>query len=56
MGHRLEIYTDKETAMALIEISQSFNLDAKIIGRVEGNNHPQLIISTELGEFVYDKV
>ncbi|GAB4448390.1 MAG: AIR synthase-related protein [Bacteroidia bacterium] len=56
MGHRLEIYTDKETAMALIELAQSFNIDAKIVGRVEKNNQPQLIISSEFGEFVFDKV
>jgi phosphoribosylformylglycinamidine cyclo-ligase len=35
MGHRLEIYTDKESAEGMIEIARTFNIDAKIIGRVE---------------------
>jgi len=35
MGHRLEIYTNRETAEDLISIAKSFNIDAKIIGRVE---------------------
>lgn len=35
MGHRLEFYTDKDTAASIIEISKSFNIDAQIIGRVE---------------------
>ena len=35
MGHRLEIYTDENSAQSIINISKSFNLDAKIIGRVE---------------------
>lgn len=35
MGHRLEIYTDADTAKELIKISNSFNIDAQIIGKVE---------------------
>ena len=35
MGTRLELYTDQDTAQQLIAISQSFNIDAQIIGRVE---------------------
>lgn len=38
MGHRLEIYTNEETAKSLIEISESFNIDAQIIGRVESSS------------------
>src|SRR5690625_6047716 len=38
MGHRLEIYTDEESAQRMIEISESFNIDAQIIGRVESSN------------------
>ncbi len=34
-GHRMEIYTDSETAKEIIEISESFNIDAQIVGRVE---------------------
>jgi phosphoribosylformylglycinamidine cyclo-ligase len=35
MGHRFEIYTQPEIAEEIISISKSFNIDAKIIGRVE---------------------
>ncbi|GAK97367.1 phosphoribosylformylglycinamidine cyclo-ligase [Nonlabens tegetincola] len=35
MGHRMELYVDKDIAQQIIEISQSFNVDAQIIGRVE---------------------
>ncbi len=35
MGHRLEIYTDVETALQIIEISESFGIAAQIIGRCE---------------------
>merc|ERR1719161_2545535 len=39
MGHRMEIYTDKRTAAAIIDIAKSFKIRAKIIGRVE-NSEP----------------
>jgi phosphoribosylformylglycinamidine cyclo-ligase len=35
MGHRMEIYTDEVTAQELISISKSFDVEAKVIGRVE---------------------
>jgi phosphoribosylformylglycinamidine cyclo-ligase len=35
MGHRLEIYTDAAHANGMIEIAKKFNIEAKIIGRVE---------------------
>lgn len=38
MGQRLEVYLPKEHAKELINIASSFNIDAKIIGRVEKNN------------------
>ena len=53
MGHRMEIYTDKSTANLIIEISQSFNVDAKIIGRCESFDDKKLTIKSEFGEFVY---
>jgi phosphoribosylformylglycinamidine cyclo-ligase len=33
MGHRLEIYCDKEIAQTLIDIAASYNVEAQIIGR-----------------------
>lgn len=47
MGHRMEIYTNEETAQSLIEISESFNIDAQVIGRVEnlpGKNEVHLTV------------
>ena len=35
MGHRLEMYVPETIAQQLIQVAASFNLDAKIIGRVE---------------------
>ena len=54
MGHRMEIYTDDETAKGIIEISKSFNVEAQIIGHVEANQGPQVTVSTENGTFVYN--
>ncbi|WP_291723721.1 AIR synthase related protein [Bernardetia sp.] len=55
MGHRLEIYLPKEHAQTVIDISKSFGIDAKIIGRVEKNadEGKKLTISSAHGEFVY---
>jgi phosphoribosylformylglycinamidine cyclo-ligase len=53
MGQRLEVYTDAETAQKLIEISNSFNIEAKVIGRVEGFSGKQLTLSTAHGEWVF---
>jgi len=53
MGHRLEIYTDENSAQSIINISKSFNLDAKIIGRVEDSKENKLSISTDKGLFEY---
>ena len=53
MGHRMEIYTDPQTAQDIIAISKTFNVDAQIVGRVEENPKPKLTITSEFGEFVY---
>ena len=44
MGHRMEIYCDKEYADEIIEISKKYNVDAKVIGRVESSDKKELII------------
>ncbi len=54
MGHRLEIITDEKTASKIIEISNSFNVDAQIIGRIE-NGKNNLLIQSSHGEFIYTK-
>jgi len=53
MGHRFEIYTDKETADEIINISKSFNIDAQIVGRVEAFEGKKLTIKTDKGTFFY---
>ena len=53
MGHRMELYVPKEIADNIIEISNSFNVQAKIIGRVEANSTKKLTIKSQYGEFIY---
>jgi len=53
MGHRMEFYTDQVTAQAIIEIAASFNVDAKIVGRVEAAEKKSLSIISEHGTFKY---
>lgn len=52
MGHRLEVYLDKEYAQQVIEISKNFNIDAQIIGHIEEGPR-SLTIKSEFGEFNY---
>lgn len=53
MGHRMELYVPEEIAQDIIEISESFNVDAQIIGRVEESNTKKLTITSEFGTFEY---
>lgn len=53
MGHRMEIYVKTELAQSLIDISRSFNIDARIVGRVEPYKGKKLTIHTEAGIFEY---
>ncbi len=52
-GHRMELYVTSEVAEDLIAISKSFNVDAKIIGRVETSETKKLTIKSEYGTFEY---
>ena len=52
-GHRMELYVSQDIANEIIEISQSFNVDAQIIGRVEASETKKLTISSEFGVFEY---
>ena len=52
-GHRFEVYLPKEYAQQVIEISKSFGIDARIIGRVEPSDHTHLTIHSEYGTFEY---
>ena len=53
MGHRMEVYTDAETAKEVIAISKSFGIDAKIIGRCLASDGKSLTMKSEFGEFNY---
>ena len=54
MGHRMEVYVSQEIADSIIEISKSFNVDARIVGRVEESNRKRLTIKSPYGEFEYE--
>lgn len=53
MGHRMEIYLKPEHAGQVIEISKSFGIDARIIGRVEAADANRLTIISDKGTFEY---
>jgi phosphoribosylformylglycinamidine cyclo-ligase len=53
MGHRMEMYLHENAAREIIEISQSFGIAAKIIGRCEAYTGKKLTISSESGIFDY---
>ena len=55
-GHRLEVYVPSVgVANRLIECGKKFNIDSKIIGRVEEKSgKSQVTVMSEYGEFVYD--
>ena len=53
MGHRMEIYLSPEDAQDVINISKSFNIDAKIVGRVEKAEQNKLTLVTPYGTFEY---
>ncbi len=53
MGHRLELYVPESIAASLIAISAQFNINAKIIGRVEAAPARQLSIIGQHGSFTY---
>lgn len=53
MGQRLEIYTDKDTAAGIVEISKSFGIDAQISGYVERVENKEVVIESAHGSFLY---
>ena len=52
MGHRMEIYVRPELAEKVIALSQSFHIDAQIVGRIE-EGEKSLTIQSEFGTFHY---
>jgi len=53
MGHRMELYVDPARAQAIIDTSSQFNVDAKVIGRVESAEVKQVTVESEVGKFIY---
>ncbi len=54
MGHRLEMYVDEEIAEGLIALSQSLNIDAKIIGHVSSSESRELELKYKNEQFIYE--
>ncbi|MGN0228763.1 MAG: AIR synthase related protein [Muribaculaceae bacterium] len=54
MGHRMEIYLRPEKAQSVIDIAKSFNIDARIVGRVCDAPANHLTIISEKGTFEYE--
>ncbi len=52
-GHRMELYVNPEIAEELIAISESFNVAAKVVGRVESSTVKKLTIRGDHGTFEY---
>lgn len=53
MGHRMELYLDEARAQELIDISNSYGIEAKIIGRVEAAESKKLSIQHAGESFVW---
>lgn len=53
MGHRLEFYVPEHLASKIIAISASFDVPAKIIGRVASSTEKKLTLTSENGTFFY---
>ncbi len=53
MGHRMELYAPVGIAKQIVSISETFNVEAKIIGRVEKSKTKKLTIESEHGNFEY---
>jgi phosphoribosylformylglycinamidine cyclo-ligase len=52
-GHRMELYVPEHLAQDIITISESFGVEAQIVGRVEASDSKKLTIKSEFGEFQY---
>lgn len=54
MGHRMELYVAPEEASRIIEISEDFGVEARIIGRVEEAESNKLTIHSPHGILSYE--
>lgn len=53
MGHRMEVYLDERYAEEIIDIAESYGVDAQIIGRVEPHEGKKVTIKSPYGVFEY---
>jgi phosphoribosylformylglycinamidine cyclo-ligase len=53
MGNRMEVYTNEKTAARIIEIAQSFGIEAQIVGYVEDAPQNEVIVKSPYGDFSY---
>jgi phosphoribosylformylglycinamidine cyclo-ligase len=53
MGHRMEIYLPESQAQKVIDIAESFDIEAQIVGRVEASTEKKLTIQSPEGIFQY---
>ena len=53
MGHRMELYVPEHIAKEIITISQSFNIEARIVGRCEAFAGKKLTIKVDSESFEY---
>ncbi len=53
MGHRFEIYLPREHALKIIEISEEFGIEARIVGYCENYSGKKLTLRTAYGDFFY---
>lgn len=53
MGHRMELYVPENIAEDIIRISQTYNIDARIVGRVTDSPAKKVTVKSAQGEFEY---
>jgi phosphoribosylformylglycinamidine cyclo-ligase len=53
MGHRMEIYCHPDRAQNVIESAKSFNIEGRIVGRVEAMDGHEVRIESPFGHFEY---
>lgn len=54
MGHRMEFYVPPVQAEEIIATSNSFNVGAQIVGRVEASSTKKLTLKTSYGNYEYN--
>ena len=53
MGHRMEVYLPEDKSDNIINIANSFDVDAKVVGRVEESQKKKLTSKSSKGVFEY---